>query len=85
MNVAELEPAGILTEAGTFAAALPLDNFTVSPPVAASPLRLTVPVEFVPPLTADGLTLSNAREAGEIVSAAVREAPLSFPEMVAVV
>lgn len=85
VNCEELEPSGIVKEAGTTAAVLLLDNFTVKPPVTASPLRLTVPVEIDPPITEDGAKLTNASAACVIISLAVWEAPFRVPVIVAAV
>jgi hypothetical protein len=44
-NVAEVEPAGTVMEAGTLAAVvLELESDTITPPLAAAVVRLTVPV-----------------------------------------
>lgn len=45
VNVAEVDPAGTVTLAGTLAAVvLELDRVTTTPPVPAAAVRLTVPV-----------------------------------------
>jgi hypothetical protein len=45
VNVVEVEPWGTVTFAGTLAAAvLELESATVTPPVPAAAVRLTVPV-----------------------------------------
>ena len=46
--------AGTVTELGTVAAGLELARVTTAPPAGAGPVRLTVPVEFCPPVTLDG-------------------------------
>jgi hypothetical protein len=54
VNVALVFVAGTITvpPAGTWAAAvLSLEIVTVSPPVAAAPVRVTVAVTLVPPVT----------------------------------
>lgn len=57
VKVAVVLPAGTDTDAGTVAAAvLLLCNATDVPPVGAGPVRVTVPVEFVPPVTELGLS-----------------------------
>ena len=54
-NAAEFAPALTITLAGTVAEVLSLSSAIVAPPVGAGALRLTVPVEFCPPVTTDGL------------------------------
>jgi hypothetical protein len=57
-NVALLTPGGIVT-LGTATWATPallLERFTVAPPVGAGPLRVTVPVEELPPVTDTGFS-----------------------------
>jgi len=52
VNVALLAPAATVTLAGTVAAVvLSLDRETAAPPLAAGPLRVSVPVEGDPPVT----------------------------------
>ena len=58
-NVAELAPALTITLAGTFAEALSLPSAIVAPPAGAGALRLTVPVEFCPPVTTEGLAVTE--------------------------
>jgi hypothetical protein len=55
-NVADVEPAGIVTVAGTDAGLMD-DSCTVAPPVGAGALMTTVPVEACPAVTVAGLTL----------------------------
>ena len=58
VNVAVVEPAGMVTLAGTVATAvLLLDRFTVVPPVGATVFNVTVPVEGFPPVTTAGFRL----------------------------
>jgi hypothetical protein len=58
VNVALVEPAGTVTLAGTVAAALPEVRLTDIPPVGAGPVKVTVPVDDVPPMTAVGFKLT---------------------------
>jgi hypothetical protein len=60
-NVALAPPAGMVTLAGTTAAGLSLEREMTAPPVRASPLSVTVPVEGDPPMTLDGLSVSEVR------------------------
>jgi hypothetical protein len=74
VNVAVELPALTVTVAGVTALALLLDNATTTPPVGAVPVRVTVPMEEVPPVTLAGLsdTPESATAAGVIVSDEVR-------------
>ena len=77
VKFALVEPTGTVTEAGTVAAAvLLLVRLTGIPPTGAGPVSVTVPVEFVPPCTVAGLTLTELRAGGVTVSIAVCVAPL---------
>ena len=55
LKVAVLLPAATVTEAGTVAEALLLDNETEIPPEGAAALSVTVPVEDAPLTTLVGL------------------------------
>ena len=53
-------PAGTVTLAGTVATpVLLLERETTAPPLGAGPLRITVPVEDVPPVTLVGFSVSD--------------------------
>ena len=58
-NVAVLAPALTSTLDGTVAEALSLPNAIVAPPAGAGAVRLTVPVEFCPPVRTDGLAVTE--------------------------
>ncbi len=75
VKVAEVFPAGTVILAGTVAAALPLVSFSEMPPVGAAPLRVTVPVELVPPVTEAGLRVTAVRVGGRSVTVVVTEVP----------
>ena len=65
VKLAELAPAGTRTLAGTFAMeGLLLVRLTATPPIGAGPLRVTVPVEELPPLTDVGDKASVERFGG---------------------
>lgn len=65
MNVAEVEPCGTVTFAGTLAAVvLELDRDTTTPPDPAADVRLTVPVPDSPLTIVPGLTETLLRAAG---------------------
>jgi hypothetical protein len=76
VKVAVVAPAATVTLAGVVADALLSDKVTVEPPVGASPFKVTVPVEDVPPMTAVGLISTDASAGGVIVRVAVRLVPL---------
>ena len=68
--------AATVTLAGTVAAAvLLLDRVTVIPAAGAGPVKVTVPVEDVPPVTVAGLTLTEVSEAAVTVRDAVLVTP----------
>ena len=56
-KVAEVEPAGTTTDAGTTALARFDVRVTTAPPAGAGPVKVTVPVEVAPPATLVGDTL----------------------------
>jgi hypothetical protein len=57
VKVALVAPYATVTLAGTVAAAVvSLERETAAPPLGAGPLRVTVPVEGVPPVTLVGLS-----------------------------
>jgi hypothetical protein len=75
-NVAVVEPAEIVTLAGTVATeTLLLERFTTAPPAGAGPVRVTVPTEDVPPLRLDGFSVNEESVAGTTVNVAVAVAP----------
>jgi len=62
-KVALVAPAGTVTLAGTVATAvLLLDSATVAPPVGAAPLRVTVPVDELPPVTLVGFSATEDKD-----------------------
>jgi len=77
VNVAVEPPAATVTEAFTVAEA-ELDRETTMPPVGAAALKVTVPVEDVPPVTLVGFrdTPDNAMAGGVTVSETVLVTPL---------
>lgn len=70
-NVAVVCPAATVTVDGSCAAGLLLVRLTLAPPVGAAPLRVTVPVEDVPPVTDEGLSETVESEAAFTVKAAL--------------
>ncbi len=71
-----VEPAATVTVPGTVVEASPDVSVTAKPPVGAAPLRVTVPVEEVPPVTAVGATATAESTAGVTVWVFVVEKPL---------
>ena len=68
VNVTEEAPEGTVTLAGTVALGLFDERLTIVPEDAAGPVRVTVPVDEVPPTTKVGVTVTVERVAGLIVS-----------------
>ena len=72
VKFAETAWAATVTLAGTVAAnVLLLDSVTTAPPGGALPVSVTMPVEFVPPVTVVGETETAEIAAGFTVRAAV--------------
>lgn len=82
-NVAVVAPAERLTDAGTTADASLLDRETTTPPAGAGPVRLTVPVDPVPPATDAGTTDRLERVAALTLRTAFFVVPFAVPEIVA--
>jgi hypothetical protein len=81
VKVAVVAPAATVTEAGTVALAPVADSVTGRPPDGAGPLRVTVPVEGLPPITDAGLS-ESAEGTGALM---VRIAVLLTEPVVAVI
>jgi len=77
VNAALVVPAGTVTLAGTAATAeLLLERGISAPPAGAAPIKVTVPIEAMPPVTLAGLRLNEERAgAGATVSVAAPKAP----------
>jgi hypothetical protein len=86
-KVAVVAPAGTVTLDGTVATfVLLLESWTVIPVDGAAPLRVTVPVDGLPPATVDGFKLkADKAGVGVIVKAAVFVTPLKAADMLATV
>ena len=70
-------PAGTVTLEGTLAAPLLLESITCEPPAGAAPLSVTVPADnCAPPLTVEGLNVSEETVGGVTVSEADWLVPL---------
>jgi hypothetical protein len=75
-------PATVTLAGGEATAVLLLDSDTRAPPAGAGPLRPTVAVDDVPPVTLAGLTPSEDAAGGVTVSEAVCVTPPEDPEIV---
>ena len=71
LKVALVSPLVTVTVAGTVAAALLLDKETTVPAKPAGPLRVTVPVEGLPPVTVPGFNVTETTVPGFTVKVAV--------------
>ena len=69
-------PAVTVTLSGAFAAELLLDSAIMMPPVGAGPVRVTVPVDGLPPVTVAGFSDTEDSVTGIIVNGAVVVTPL---------
>ena len=79
LNLAEVAPAGTVTDLGTDALLLPLARLIPIPPDGAAEPKVTMPVEDLPPTTVDGLRVSDFRTGGLTVSVAVLVAEPCVP------
>ena len=70
VNDALVPPAATVTLPGTAAAVLLSVNVTIAPPVGAGPVRVTVPVELLPPMTAVGFKATDRTTGGFTVRVA---------------
>ena len=76
VNVALVAPAATVTLARTWAAVvLLLVRVTTAPPDGAGPVKVTVPVDEVPPITELGLRLTEVSAAAVTVRVAVFVTP----------
>lgn len=87
VKVAVVAPAWTVTLDGTVATFVLLhESWTVTPAEGAALLRVTVPVDWLPPTTVDGFKLkADNAGPGVIVSAAVFVTPLETADIVATV
>ncbi len=70
-KLVEVVPAEIVTWLGTMAAELLDDNLTIAPPVGAGNVRLTTPLDEVPPKTVEGVRVRVARVSGVVAMASI--------------
>ena len=59
VKLAEVAPAGTVTDAGTVAAAFELFSVTTAPFIGAARSSVTVPVELFPPTTLVGASVTD--------------------------
>jgi len=85
VNVVEPAPAGTVTDDGTVALALLIESVTLTPPVPAGPVSVTVPTVVAPPPTTTGSSVKEDRPGGVIVSEADMELPVVPPLIATVV
>lgn len=82
VKVALVRPAATVTLLGTVATeVLLLESDTVTPPVGATPFRVTVPVDVLPPLTVVGFRLVAESDGRVTVRFAFCVAPLNEAEI----
>lgn len=75
VNVALLVPASTVTLAGTVAAAVLLLVRVTTRSTATMPVKVTVPVALLPPITGFGVAVTDDNVAAETVRVAVRFTP----------
>ena len=77
VKLAAVAPAAMVTLDGTVATVvLLLESWTVTPAGGAAPLRVTVPVDGLPPTTFDGFNFNEDNVGRVIVNVAVFVTPL---------
>ena len=84
-KVAEVEPAAIVTFAGSVALVLLELSEITKPPVGAGLLRVTVPVDVDPPVMLLGANVIEVSAGAAIARVAVAVVPRRVPEIVALV
>ena len=83
LNVEDVEPAGIVTVAGTVALVVLDSSFATAPPAGAGPLSATVAVEATPPATVPGCRVKLDNTDGLIAIVVVTEIPFAAAVIVA--
>ena len=86
LKLAPVAPAGTFTEAGTLVAAELVDSETAAPPLGAAALKVTLPVDALPPIRLAGLSATDASNAapgaaGVTISSAWRPVPARSAKM----
>jgi len=73
VKLALVAPAATVTLDGTLATlVLLLDRLTTAPPLGAAALSVTVPVDELPPVTLDGLSVSDVKGGLSATSAQIQ-------------
>ena len=80
VNVAEVDPADTVTEAGTEASELLAESEITVPPAGAAPVSVTVHVPVAPEATLDGHFTEERPDVVELVGETVKLAVLEAPE-----
>jgi len=75
VKVADVPPARTLTDEGTVARLVFDERPTEIPVLGAGPVRVTVPVDLVPPTTLAGLSVRPLKEGGSMVRVPVARWP----------
>jgi hypothetical protein len=75
VKLADVAPAGTVTEAGTERPAFALVVVTVSPPAGEGPTKVTVQVADLPGVNVDGLQLTDFTGTGPTDTVALTEVP----------
>lgn len=75
VKLADIAPAGTVTEAGTERLAFPLLVVTVSPPAGDGPTKVTVQVADLPGVNCDALQLTDFTGTGPTVTVVVVVGP----------
>jgi hypothetical protein len=81
VKVTEVFPASTVTLAGVLALGDPLVRRITTPPVGAAPVRVTVPVELLPPKTEVGLSVRRITVGGITFRLAVAVTPFEVASM----
>ena len=86
VNFAEVAPTGTVTDPGMVVDFEDDDSFTTIPPLdlPGAELRVTVPLDGVPPRTDEGFTVIDSTSIGCTVNVAVWVTPLHDAEMVTI-
>jgi hypothetical protein len=79
MKAALVYPGGTVTTSGTWTAALSLETTMTASPAGAVPVSVTLPLEFAPPVTVAGFSVSTLGARGVPGGATVRRTLCDTP------
>jgi hypothetical protein len=79
VKVALVKPGGTVTVSGAWTAELPLETAMTAPPAGAGPTSVMVPLEFVPPVTVGGFSVSKLGARGVPGGTTVRRTLCDVP------